>query len=84
MSEYYFFYDRPSSVNCPLARNRLGNEELGEAVKDRAAEFLAVDLLENGEINEDNFKRSIATAAVAYIRRRWVTLISLFLGTDQA
>ena len=69
MSEYYFFNDRPGSVNCPLARDRLGNEELGEAVKDRAAEFLAVDLLENGEIDEDDFKRTLATAAVANVRR---------------
>jgi hypothetical protein len=66
---------RPGSINCPLSRNRLGNEELCEAVENRAAEFLAVDLVEDGEIYEDHIKGTLAKFAVANIRCRRMTLI---------
>lgn len=84
MSEYYFFYDTSCSVKRSFTRHWLGDEELGVAVKYRAAEALAVYLLEDSEVDEDDFKGLFATLAVADIRIRRMPLTSFLLGTNEA
>lgn len=68
MPENHFFYYTSRCVDRPFTRDRLGDKILREAVEYCAAEALAVDFVEDGEVNVDDVKWPITTLAVTDIR----------------